>query len=89
MLAMSITSALGYSAFSVLFKAALNTDIYINLPPPALGTQALLALYLTGSSVMLLSTATIFEYGAHYFADKMRIIKQKHERSKQSKTGNE
>ena len=77
LLAMTLTSIFGFSAFCCLYKVCYNSDVYINLHL-SLGCHASLALYVLGSTVMLLSSTIVFQYGSHYFAEKLRIIERKH-----------
>ncbi|KAL8596402.1 hypothetical protein ACOMHN_047461 [Nucella lapillus] len=77
LLAMTLTGVLGYPAFACLYKVGRNQPLYLNVHL-ALGCGVTLALYLLGSAVMVLSTVTVFEYGAHYFAEKLRIVERKH-----------
>nr|KAG5685494.1 hypothetical protein BaRGS_034190 [Batillaria attramentaria] len=77
LLALFLNSVLGYSAFSCLYKVCYNSPTYINVQL-ALGCSANLGLYVAGSAVMLISTMTVFEYGSHYFAEKLRIVERKH-----------
>ncbi|XP_076461094.1 uncharacterized protein LOC143293762 [Babylonia areolata] len=77
LLAMSLTGLLGYSAFGCQYKVCRNHRLYINVDL-SLGCGVSLALYFLGSAVMLLSTMIVFEYGSHYFAEKLRIVERKH-----------
>ena len=77
LLALTLTATFGYSAFSCLYKVCYNGDVYVNVQL-SLACSTSLALYVAGSAVMLLSTMTVFEYGSHYFAEKLRIIERKH-----------
>ena len=77
LLALTLTATFGYSAFCCLYKVCYNHGVYINVHL-SLACTTSLALYVAGSTVMLLSTMAVFEYGAHYFAEKLRIIERKH-----------
>ena len=77
LLALTLTAALGFSAFGCLYKVCYNQRVYVNVDL-SLGCPAGLALYAAGWTVALLSTATVFHYGAHHFAQKLRIVERKH-----------
>ncbi|XP_046542689.1 uncharacterized protein LOC124253013 [Haliotis rubra] len=74
---MTLTSVFGYCGFSVLYKVCYNLHLYQNVHL-SLGCAAIIALYIIGGIIMVLSTMTVFKYGAHYFEEKFKIIERKH-----------
>ncbi|KAK3094849.1 hypothetical protein FSP39_007019 [Pinctada imbricata] len=78
MLFMSIDSIFTYSCAAILFKLAGNFHYYEQYVHLLLSPYQLLALYLTGGFVVFLSTAIVFEYGAHHFMEKFRLVDRKH-----------
>ncbi|XP_041368578.1 uncharacterized protein LOC121382955 [Gigantopelta aegis] len=75
--ALSVTSLFGYSGVSILYRITYNADFYYNVTL-SLACRTILVLYIFGGIIMVLSTITVFKYGAHYFEEKFKIVERKH-----------
>ena len=75
---MGIDSIFTLSGVSVLFKIAANFHVYEPYIKVLLTCYVLLALYLISGLVVYLSSVVVFEYGAHHFMEKFRLVDRKH-----------
>ncbi|GFN90653.1 protein tincar [Plakobranchus ocellatus] len=78
LLAMVLNSIFSFSSFSTLYCVSCNHRLYLNVSL-SLRCGAVLVLYLVGSTVLLASTVTVFEYGCHYFHEKFEIVSRHRE----------
>ena len=78
LLAMVFNSVFSYSSFSTLYCVSCNQRLYPNVSL-SLRCGAVLVLYLIGSTVLLASTVTVFEYGCHYFHEKFEVVSRHRE----------
>ncbi|KAH9524761.1 hypothetical protein Btru_027763 [Bulinus truncatus] len=77
LLAMVINSVFSFNCFSVLYCVCYNKSVFPNVHL-TLGCMVNLVLYLFGSTILLLSTMAVFEYGSHYFHEKFQIVERHH-----------
>ena len=75
--ALTVTSLFSYSGMSVLYRITYNADFYYNVTL-SLACRTVMVLYVFGGMIMVLSTITVFKYGAHYFEEKFKIVERKH-----------
>lgn len=74
---MAMNSVFSFNTFTVLYCICYNRKLYPNVSL-SLSCAMDLFLYLSGGLVLLLSTMTVFEYGAHYFYEKFKIVDSSH-----------
>lgn len=77
LLAMVLNSIFSFNSFSVLYCVCYNKRMYPNVNL-SLNCALGLILYLFGSTILMLSTMTVFEYGSHYFHEKFNIVERHH-----------
>lgn len=77
LLAMAMNSIFSFNSFSVLYCVCHNKKMYPNITL-SLSCPLDLVLYLFGSTILMLSTMTVFEYGCHYFHEKFNIVERHH-----------
>ncbi|KAK3601392.1 hypothetical protein CHS0354_037712 [Potamilus streckersoni] len=78
LLFLSIESIFAFCGMSVLYKLTINSNMYVKNIHTALGSSAVMALYIIGGIILILSTMAVYDYGACYFQEKFQIIDQKH-----------
>ncbi|XP_013079192.2 uncharacterized protein LOC106065014 isoform X2 [Biomphalaria glabrata] len=77
LLAMVINSLFSFNCFSTLYSVCYNRNVFPNVQL-SLNCMADVVLYLFGSTILLLSTMAVFEYGSHYFHEKFKIVERHH-----------
>ncbi|KAK3765696.1 hypothetical protein RRG08_026172 [Elysia crispata] len=78
LLAMVFTSVFSFCSFTTLYCVSCNQRLFPNVSL-SLRCGAVLVLYLVGSTVLLASTVTVFEYGCHYFHEKFEVVSRHRE----------
>ncbi|XP_059147302.1 uncharacterized protein LOC131935041 isoform X2 [Physella acuta] len=74
---MVLNSIFSFNCFSTLYCVCYNKNLFPNVHL-SLGCMVDLVLYLIGSTILILSTMTVFEYGSHYFHEKFKIVERHH-----------
>lgn len=74
---MSVNSIFSYSGFSVLYKIALNVELYHNINL-VLGCGGVIFLFIVSGIVLILSSVAVFEYGFNKYYDKYKLVDRRH-----------
>ncbi|CAL1526409.1 unnamed protein product, partial [Lymnaea stagnalis] len=77
LLAMELNSIFSFNCFSTLYCVCYNKTVFPNVHL-SLSCVVDLVLYLFGSTILMLSTMAVFEYGSHYFHEKFKIVERHH-----------
>lgn len=74
---MSVNSIFSYCGFSILYKIALNIDMYGNIDL-LLGCGGIVFLFIVSGIVLILSSVAVFEYGFNKYYDKYKLVDRRH-----------
>ncbi|XP_076104167.1 uncharacterized protein LOC143072901 [Mytilus galloprovincialis] len=77
LLFMSVNSIFSYSGFSILYKIALNSNLYGNINLN-LGCGSVIFLFIVSGIVLILSSFAVFEYGFNKYYDKYKLVDRRH-----------